>query len=110
MTLSGSLSATVTDGTVEFRYEVTNEGEETVELQFSNSQTHDVVVFEDGEEVWSFAAGRMFAQMLQSEAWAPGESSSYAGTWEDAPAGEYEARAWLAANDADAEAATSFSV
>lgn len=110
MALSGSLSAAVTDGTVEFTYAVTNDGDDAVDLQFSNSQTHDVVVFEDGEEVWQFSDGMMFMQMLQSESCAPGESLSYAATWEDATAGEYEARAWLAANDADAEAETTFSV
>lgn len=110
MTLSGSLSATVTDGSVEFTYEVTNGGDDAVDLQFSNSQTHDVVVFEDGEEVWQFSDGMMFMQMLQSESCPPGESLSYAATWENAAPGEYEARAWLAANDADAEAETSFTV
>jgi hypothetical protein len=110
MTLSGSLSATVTDGSVEFTYEVANDGADAVDLQFSNSQTHDVVVFEDGEEVWQFSDGMMFMQMLQSESCPPGESLSYAATWEDASPGEYEARAWLAANDADAEAETSFTV
>jgi hypothetical protein len=68
------------------------------------------VVFEDGEEVWQFSDGMMFMQMLQSESCPPGESLSYAATWEDASPGEYEARAWLAANDADAEAETSFTV
>jgi hypothetical protein len=110
MTLSGSLSATVTDGSVEFAYEVTNDGDDVVDLQFSDSQTHDVVVVEDGEEVWQFSDGMMFMQMLQSESCPPGESLSYAATWEDAAPGEYEARAWLAANDADAEAETSFTV
>lgn len=110
MALSGSLSATVTDGAVEFTYEVANDGDDAVDLQFSNSQTHDVAVFEDGEEVWQFSAGMMFMQMLQSESCSPGESLSYTATWEDAIPGEYEARAWLAANDADAEAETTFSV
>jgi hypothetical protein len=110
MTLSGSLSATVTDGTVEFAYDISNDGDEAVDLQFSNSQTHDVAVFQDGEEVWQFSDGMMFMQMLQSESCPPGESLSYAATWEDAAPGEYEARAWLAANDVDAEAATSFTV
>ena len=110
MTLSGSLSVTVNEGAVEFTYEVANDGDDAVDLQFSNSQTHDVVVFEDGEEAWQFSEGMMFMQMLQSESCAPGESLSYTATWEDADPGEYEARAWLAANDVDAEAATSFSV
>ncbi|NHN42685.1 hypothetical protein G9C85_13745 [Halorubellus sp. JP-L1] len=110
MTLSGSLSATVSDDAVEFEYAVANDGSEAVDLQFSDSQTHEVVVFEDGEEVWSFSDDRMFMQMLQSESIAPGDAVTYAATWEDAPAGEYEARAWLTANDVDCEAATSFTV
>jgi hypothetical protein len=108
MTLSSSLSATVTDGTVEFTYEVTNDSDDAVDLQFSNSQTHDVVVFEDGEEMWQFSDGQMFMQMLQSETCDPGETLSYTATWEGADSGEYEARAWLAANGVDAEAATAF--
>jgi hypothetical protein len=114
MTLSGSLSATVTDGSVEFAYVVENVGDAVVDLQFSDSQTHEVVVFEDGEPVWSFSEDRMFMQMLQSESIAPGESVSYSATWEDAAAGDYDARAWVTANElgegSDADADTSFSV
>lgn len=110
MTLSGSLSASVDGGDVEFTYEVRNDGSEPVALQFSDSQTHDVVVREDGAEVWRFSAGQMFMQMLQSETVAPGDALSYRATWEDAPAGDYEAAAFLAANGADATAETTFSV
>ena len=110
MTLSGSLSATVSGDAVEFEYAVANDGDDAVDLQFSDSQTHDVVVFEDGEEVWAFSDGQMFMQMLQSESIAPGDTLTYGATWEHATPGDYEARAWLAANDADCEAETSFSV
>jgi len=110
MSLSGSLSASVDGDDVEFSYEVRNDGDDAVELGFSDSQTHDVVVYEDGEEVWRFSAGQMFMQMLQSEAVAPGDALSYGATWEGAPGGDYDAEAFLAANDADARAGTSFSV
>lgn len=110
MTLTGSLTATSQDGTVHFRYEVTNGGDEDVTLQFSSAQTHDVVVLDGDEEVWSFASGRMFAQMLQSEEISAGESITYDAAWDDPAPGSYQAVARLAANGVDCEATTTFSI
>lgn len=110
MTLASSLSATTQDGSVAFRYEVRNEGSETVDLQFTSGQTHDVIVRRDGDDVWRFAAGRMFAQMLQSESIPSGENLTYECSWDDPEPGEYEARAHLAANDEECEASTTFTV
>jgi|AntDeeMetagen681_2_1112603.scaffolds.fasta_scaffold03595_2 hypothetical protein len=110
MTLSGSLSATVGEDAVRFTYEVENEGDDSVSLQFSDAQTHDVVVRDGDEEVWRFSGGRMFAQMLQSETVDAGDSLAYEAVWDSPSPGKYDAEAFLAANDADATATTTVSV
>lgn len=110
MTLAGSLSATVDDDGVQFTYEVENAGDDAVSLQFSDAQTHDVVVRQDGAEVWRFSQGRMFAQMLNSESLDAGDSLVYEARWSEPENGDYEVEAFLAANDADATATTTVSV
>ncbi|WP_439026150.1 BsuPI-related putative proteinase inhibitor [Haloarchaeobius sp. DT45] len=111
MSLSGTLDATATDDGVTFTFTVENTGTGHVDLQFSDGQTHDVVVLEDEDtQVWSWAEGRMFMQMLQEETIEPGEHVTYECTWEDPEPGSYVAEAFLAASNADCEASAEFSV
>lgn len=110
MTLTGQL-AVDSDDAVTFSYTVTNDGPDPVDLQFSNAQTHDVVVVSDGDtEMWRFSEGRMFAQMLQSTSLDAGESVTYECSWDDPEPGSYTATAFLAANDVNCEASAEFSV
>lgn len=111
MSLTGQLDVDPSAAEVSFAFTVTNDGLEAVDLQFSNAQTHDVLVVEDGDtEIWSFAKGRMFAQMLQSTTLDAGESVTYDCTWADPEPGSYTATAFLSANNADCEASSEFSV
>ena len=110
MGLTGTLDVTASSDSVTFSYTVTNDGDDPVELSFSDAQTHDVAVLDGGSEVWRWSDGRMFAQMLQSETLDSGESVTYEIEWSSPSPGDYEAVATLAARNQDAEARASFSV
>jgi len=110
MTLRGSLSATRTDDGVRFDLTVENDGDEAVDLTFPDACLLDVAVEADGDRVWQFSDGQMFAQMLQSETIAAGGSWSESVTWDDPEPGAYEARGWLCANGVDCEATTTLSI
>ncbi|NHN47336.1 hypothetical protein G9464_06965 [Halostella sp. JP-L12] len=109
MSLHGTLDATVDDG-VQFTFTVANDGDEPVDLSFSDTLEADFAVRDDGGEVWRFSEGRMFAQMLGSETIDPGGTATYEATWEDPAPGEYAVVATLEAREKDCEAETAFSV
>ena len=110
MPLDGTLDVSVGADAVGFAFTVENAGDEDRELQFSDSQTFDVVVEEDGEAVWRYSEGMMFAQMLSTETLPAGDSETFEAEWEDPAPGDYEARATLEATNADCEASVRFSV
>ena len=110
MSLEGSLDVTVGNG-VEFEFAVHNGGDDPVEMRFADAQTFDVVVErDDGEEVWRFSEGMMFAQMLQEETLSPGETETFEAVWDEPDPGEYHARGTLTATNADCSAEASFTV
>jgi hypothetical protein len=110
VTLEGTLTATAgTDG-VAFRFTVENAGDDPVEMQFSDAQRFDVTVAADGETVWRYGEGRMFAQMLKHEELPAGEAVTFEAEWSDPTTGGYEATATLTATDAECTATTTFSV
>lgn len=110
MSLDGTLEVSVGADAVAFAFTVENAGDGDRDLQFSDSQTFDVVVAEDGEEVWRYSEGMMFAQMLSTETLPAGGTETFEAEWTDPSVGEYEARATLAATNADCEATARFSV
>lgn len=111
MALECSLSADGNEGSAKFTYEVTNAGDDPIDLQFSDGQEADLAVEDpDGNEVWRWSAGRMFAQMLQQKELGPGETATYEFEWENAAPGEYEATATLEATNADCDASAAFEV
>lgn len=109
MSLHGTLDATVDDD-VQFTFTVTNEGDDSIELSFSDALEADFAVRDDGEEVWRFSDGRMFAQVLGSETIDPGETATYEAVWDGPESGTYTAVATLEARDRDCEAEVEFSV
>jgi hypothetical protein len=111
MTLNGALDVTV-DGDVEFMFTVTNTGPDSVELSFRSGKRADVAVTdaESGETVWRWSEGRMFTQAISTVELSPGETFDRSFTWNDPPAGEYEAEGTLAANNQSAPAATTLTV
>ncbi|SEV98032.1 BsuPI-related putative proteinase inhibitor [Natrinema salifodinae] len=119
MSLEGSLETAGDDerDAVLFVLTVTNEGDEPIELQFSDACKAEFVLVDgddtgdgEGEEVWRFTEGRMFAQVLSSETLEPGDSSSYEAEWSDPEPGEYAAVAELRARNETCDARTDVSV
>lgn len=114
MTLRGELDAHVEDGsadpTVTVVFTVTNTGSEPIEAQFPTPCKADFAVERDGEELWRFTEGRMFAQVLSSERFEPGEPVCYDIEWPDPEPGSYTAIGELQARDTICEAHTEFSV
>ncbi|MFC4543802.1 BsuPI-related putative proteinase inhibitor [Halosolutus amylolyticus] len=114
MELEGDLDVQVPtdagDGTVAFTFSVTNAGADPIELQFSDACKAEFVVRADGQEVWRFTDGRMFAQVLGSDRLAPDETATYDGEWSDPQPGSYTAVAELEAQNATCEARTEFTV
>lgn len=110
MKLDATLEVDVRSDSVAFALTARNDGDEDVEMTFSDAQRAEFVVSDDGGEVWRYGEGRMFAQMLQTTALAPGESTTADATWEDPEPGDYEVVATLAASNVDLEARASFSV
>jgi archaellum component FlaG (FlaF/FlaG flagellin family) len=109
MTLEPSLTATVTDGSVTFAFRVKNTGDDPVDLRFNSGQTADVVVYDSDREVWRWAEGQMFTQMIRDTTVVPGDEIHEEYTWSSPEPGEYVAEATLAA-DTDVTAKTSFTV
>lgn len=112
MTLQGDVEAVVEDERVRFVFDVTNDGEDAEELTFRDAGKADFVVerADASEEHWRWSEGRMFAQVIETERLAPGESSRYEGEWRSPDTGTYVARATLRAHDRDLEATCEFAV
>lgn len=110
MTLTGTLDTQVETDHVSFVFTVENDGDESATLSFRNSGTADFVVLDSEDERWRWSQGRMFAQMLQSEELAPGESVTYEGEWGSPESGSYTGVATLEAENHDCEARAEFSV
>lgn len=108
--LDSTLTATQTDGDVDLAYTVENAGEDSVALSFSDAQRAEFVAERDDETGWRYGDGRMFAMALGALELAPGERETFTATWTPAESGAYALRAWLAANDATAEATTTVTV
>lgn len=75
----------------------TNDGQETLVLDFPDGQRYDFeVISEDGAVVWHWAEGRFFAQVLGRETLEPGASLRWTGRIEAGlPAGVYRVIATL---------------
>lgn len=110
MSLVADVDATVDDD-VEFAVTVANGGSDPIELTFQSGLDVDVAVFPrgDDEPVWRWSDDRMFTQAVQTRTLEPDDRLERTYTWEDPPAGEYEAVATLA-NERDVEARTEFAV
>ena len=107
--LATSISAT-TNGDVALSLTVENEGTEPVELPFRTAQRADFVAYRDGEEVWRWSDGRMFAQVLGEERLNPGETLTVDATWDAPPSGEYRVVGELVARGVDVASETTVTV
>jgi hypothetical protein len=107
--LDAALEVTVGDG-VRFRFTVVNAGDTPVELTFRDACKVDYAVYEDGEEVWRYSDGRVFAQVLSTADLQPGETAAFEETWPEPSPGDYTAEATLRVRERDVGARTPFSV
>ena len=89
------LAVSVSDE-VRLTLEVPNPGEEAVDVEFPDGQTHDFAV-EDaaGRVVWRWSEGRLFTQGIQTKVLRAGEWLTYEATWEPAAPGRYTVVATL---------------
>lgn len=108
MALEASLDVAV-NSDVAFTFSVVNAGDSPVELTFRSSKAADVAVMDDGEEIWRWSDGQMFAQVINTVSLDPDEQVSETFTWEDPPSGEYRAIGTLEA-DSPVEAQAAFTV
>jgi len=113
MGFDAGLTATPSGRTVQFRFRVTNEDTEPVELTVTSSQLGDVIVRRDRsgetEPVWRWSDGRAFTQVMTTNRLGPGETIEQTFTWAEPTPGDYEAVARLAA-DREVSARTRFEV
>jgi hypothetical protein len=107
--LDAALTVTVGEG-VSFEFTVTNAGHDPVEVTFRDAGKTDFAVYDGDEVVWRWSEGRMFAQMLQTARFEPGEEAVFEETWPAPRPGDYTAEATLRIREADVTARTPFSV
>jgi hypothetical protein len=110
MGLQATLTVEADEDAVGFLLRVGNDGDDDVDLTFSDGQRVDVVVRDGDRTVWRFAEGRMFTQALGSDTVPAGGEVTYGAEWPDPDPGDYEAEATLAANGAEVAATATFSV
>jgi len=107
---SGIVAGEITAGLKEtsplvFQYEVNNQTEKEVKLEFSSSQRFDYSVETDkGEQIYLFSSVTMFLAVLGEETIMPGEALRYEIDLHDLDlkAGNYLLTAWLTPKDGKA--------
>jgi len=98
--VTATLSVTPGEDALELTLAVENEGDEAVELNFSDAQRAEFVATEvdSGTEVWRWSEGRMFGQVLGTEVLDPGDQLEYEVDWPDPPSGSSRVRGELVSN------------
>ncbi|SDZ02208.1 Intracellular proteinase inhibitor [Evansella caseinilytica] len=77
-----TLKAEEKDGAIRVTMNLTNEAEETRQLQFSSGQQYDVIMKDaTGKVVYHYAEGKMFTQALITEMIRPGETLTFVDDW-----------------------------
>ncbi|MGA9399639.1 BsuPI-related putative proteinase inhibitor [Haladaptatus sp.] len=110
MTLESEVTATPTDGTVEFELRVKNTDTDPTNVTFRSGLKTDFAVLDDGAEIWRASDGQMYTQALQNVAFDPDVEKTYSGGWPDAKPGQYTVVATLEIMEEDVEARTDFRV
>lgn len=107
--IDAKINVDVGDDEVRFEFTVTNTSDTDFDLSFSDTQQYDFVVLDDGNEVWRWSTGMMFAQMIQNKTLESGKSVTFEEVWAEPKKGDYEVVATLEARNADVEARETFS-
>lgn len=66
---------------VRIQLRVENNGEKPVSLTFPTFQRYDIIITEDGKEVWRWAYEKVFAMMITVLIIKPGDALSFKETW-----------------------------
>ncbi len=74
---------------------VTNTSYWNADLRFSTSQTHDIVIKQDGHEIWRESSGKNYLQVTRTERLRPGDSRLYESQICALLPGEYEVLAYF---------------
>lgn len=109
--LDATLSASESGDDVDLELTVRNTGDDAVALSFSDGQRAEYLA-EDrgGSELWRYSDDRMVSMAMATEDVASGETTTDDARWADPPVGEYTIRAWVVADDTDADAETTVTV
>jgi len=99
--LTATLSVTPGETALGLSLTVENEGDEPVELDFTDAQRAEFVAVDadSGEEVWRWGDGRMFGQVLGTETLSPGETLERDVEWPTESTGSYRVEGRLVANE-----------
>ncbi|KAA9028548.1 BsuPI-related putative proteinase inhibitor [Niallia endozanthoxylica] len=104
--VAGEMAAVLTETSpFVFQYEVKNQTEKEVTLEFSSSQRFDYLVeTKTGEQVYLFSSVAMFMAVMGEETMKPGETLSYEVDLHelDLKAGDYLLTAWMTPKDGKA--------
>lgn len=111
--LASSLEVEIGAEDIRFMLRVTNGATaEEVVLRFPTAQRFDFLVLSsDGETVWRWSEGRLFAQVLGTERLAPGETVYYTAVWDypaDLTTGRFRAVGRVTASNRTVERSTWF--
>jgi hypothetical protein len=80
--LGSTMTATVAGDSVRFELHITNVTPEPISLEFATSQRYDFEVADSGgARLWRWSDAMMFAQALDADVLAPGESRRYGTAW-----------------------------
>ncbi len=66
---------------VKMIFTVTNNSDTYKELTFNTAQIYNYIVYKDGKQVYSWAAGRMFAQVVTKLRFSPSETKGFLEKW-----------------------------
>jgi hypothetical protein len=80
LTLTLTVNETLAGADLTLR--VCNKTTETIEKTFSTAQRYDFEVSRDGDRVWRWSDGRVFAQVYGQETWEPDQCKSYSESWD----------------------------
>ncbi|HEC95146.1 MAG TPA: hypothetical protein ENI45_04180 [Thermoplasmatales archaeon] len=97
VTLSTDKPSYVVNETVQITVTVTNTGNSNITLTFSDAQVADFeILTEEGEQVYLWSTGRMFAQMITNVTIPAGKTMELLNeTWKTTGEGNYTIRSWL---------------
>lgn len=108
--LEARLHTETTGEEVFFEFTVSNADDQPVDLRFRDACRADVAVLADGEEVWRWSDGQMFAQAVEEARLNPGESAAFEFEWSDPEPGTYRAVGELRLLDRQCTAGTDLRV